>query len=933
MTVEGEQIFIMKNHVTGAYYDLSEIPVHIWNLVDGKRTIAEISEELERVWEDQDITVVRRVLLFYAEQDCLKSIFEPAKKKRISVVSAFEVRICVLERSKALIQSVHKGIRTFLRRPLLWASLAFIALCAVVFAPRFAAFLADKSNFEIAGSSVVGFFFYFFIILLPVIIIHEIAHGLALVHYGGTPEEMGTGFFYFGPMFYINTTDSWMLERWQRMMVSLAGPLSTLLIGSALIVTTSLGQFPSFFSHVLTMAGFFCFYSTLADFAPPFETDGYYVLRDLVNNQYLREESYGYVKTLFTRLLRRSVKEKSESFDSRKKAILLVYAFFSIGWIVYLAYQSLTILMYMTEDVFITVTTIGSAMLFGQLLTITTVIVGVASILYFGMTVAGYGLILVAAVKKALIRTLPFEVIHDRDLSVFLHLPTQASQTLVDNLKEEVTKVAREFTLNCDVKSVGTQCLAVLRMGGVKLALVQIREHLRKVEEAFSSMYQRFLLRHKHEIYESVGIHGQEKTNMTALLREMGDELASAGRPGAKDVVNQIIERESKTALYLLTSAFGKVWTIELPPTQQKEMLQTMLPTFYVEDLTIADLYDETEEFKKRIIYGFDSIAKLVAQNQKDFQKVLLRPDKYQVVCFFEPVKSRLIFVGRTEEIEEDLSAFGSLFLCQAWCSYLDNLLTETNYALSMFSRTPFPSEEALVEMKDGELNVLTKNLSGFIANKKLISESLDSSEAQLQFAASSQDELKRRLKPTGAFEVGLLDAIFDVNTENLRNLPKQFRKFRKAFGGLCYRVEKINRFVERELQDRKPSFLKQKRKALITYPILAISSVVLAVVGFQSTSLYTSLLFLISPFILHVAFAAYYLRLRKSFRSVGKYPSSAFDQIQLYVLALTQTVYRFAVTGNILAPTKISTSHVHTEIRRTPRKTAYGKRRRKTKK
>ncbi len=360
-----------------------------------------------------------------------------------------------------------------------------------------------------------------------------------------------------------------------------------------------------------------------------------------------------------------------------------------------------------------------------------------------------------------------------------------------------------------------------------------------------------------------------------------------------------------------------------MPPAQQKEILETMLPTFYVEDLTVTDLYGETEEFKKRIIYGFDSLAQLSAQNRKDFQKILAHPDKYQVVCFFEPVKSRLIFIGRTEEIEQDLPAFGPLFLSQTWSSYMDNLLTETNYALSTLNRYPFPSEEAIRAMKDGELSVLKKNLSAFIANAKLINESLYTSEAHLQYLASGPKELKRRLEPTGAFKVGLLDAIFDVNSENLRNLPKQFKKFSKTFKDFFLQVEEISKLVEKEHQNRKPSFLKRKRKMLLAYPIPAILSVVLAFLGLQSTSLLAGLPFLISAFLLHVAFAAQYLRLRKSFLSVGRYPSPAFNRVQLFVLALTQTVYKFAVTPNILAPMEISVSRAPGRIERTQKNEA----------
>ena len=66
---------------------------------------------------------------------------------------------------------------------------------------------------------------------------------------------------------------------------------------------------------------------TLSNFAPPFETDGYYVLMDLVNNPYLRQEAYSYVKTLFLRLLRRPINEESESFTGKKKRIPTRYVF------------------------------------------------------------------------------------------------------------------------------------------------------------------------------------------------------------------------------------------------------------------------------------------------------------------------------------------------------------------------------------------------------------------------------------------------------------------------------------------------------------------------------------------------------------------------------------------------------------------------------
>ncbi|UCG44795.1 MAG: PqqD family peptide modification chaperone, partial [Candidatus Bathyarchaeota archaeon] len=545
MLVKGEPAYIMKNHLTGAYYTLGDLAYQVWNLIDGKRTMAQIAEEMKSVGNVLAVLAAKRSLLFFAEHNCLQSTVELPKEKRVRAISAFEIRVNILNRSKNALESIHRVVHPLLRRPLLWISLAFIVACALVFSGRFVTIFRTKEFFAIPigeqSSSVVGFFFYFFAVLLPIITVHEIAHGLALVHYGGAPKEIGTGLFYFGPMFYINTTDAWMLPRRQRIMVFLAGPLSTLLIGSALVVLTFLGPVPAgFIDRVPIMTAFFCFYLTLSNLAPPFETDGYYVLMDLVNNPYLRQEAYRYVKTLFLRLLRKSVEEESESFTGKKR-VLLAYFTLSVGWIIYLIYQSLQVLVYMTEDVVDAVFNMGSVIFLNQAITLATTTVAIASIAYFGMTVAGYGVMVVAAVRKVFVKTLPFQAIHDRDLSVFLHLPTQASKFLVNALKDRMRKVARKFTLNYDIESMGTQCSAVLHIGGTRLALVQIREYLGKVEEAFYSMYRDFLHDHEIELFKSVGIRHSQEKNLTALLEQVGDELASSGRPEAKAIVNQII--------------------------------------------------------------------------------------------------------------------------------------------------------------------------------------------------------------------------------------------------------------------------------------------------------------------------------------------------------------------------------------------------------
>jgi len=909
MIVEGKPAYVMKNHVTGTYYDLDKLSNDIWGLMDGKRTMAEITSEILAKWKGIDEAVdedmVKEVIWSLAEADCLKATYESIrKKKRVRIVSAFEVDVSLIENSKASLKRIHKVIRPFLKRQLLWITLGFIAINSLAFSGRFAAIFGDSKNFEIWGSTVVGFFFYFLIVLGPVLVIHELAHAITLVHYGGTPGEIGTGLFYFGLMFYVNATDSWMLPRRQRIMVMMAGNISTLLIASVIVTWGFLWPFPSSISHLMYMAAFFSFYFTLVNFAPLFETDGYYVLMDLVNIPGLREDAYNYLKACVKKALRRPV-EEIQGLSGRKKKILLGYAILSGVWLIYTAYQTLIFTFYMAEDAAASFLNISSAVLFAQALSAPAVVISLASITYFAMTVAGYGVIFIVAIKKAFRRALRFESIHDRDLSVFFYLPAQAPQSVAGNLNRNIEKLAKKITPNYMVKNVGSLRSVVLRMGGTKLAMVQIKEHLRKRELDFYSMYCKFLQDNRQEIFESVGIYNPNKRGLTTLLNDMADEIAASGMPEAKSAVAQIMERENRATLYLLNSAFSTVWTIELPPYQQQELKKSLLPTLFAEDLAVTDLYDEVEDFKKNTIYGFDSLSKLSVDSREGLDKALAYPEKYQVVSLFEPIKSRLVFVGRTEQIEKDIVAFGSLFVCQTWCGYLDSLLSETNLTLAALGRVPSIEKEDIQKLGDGELFVLHKNLSTFVANEKLATASLERSEKCLLRAVQNVENLRGHFLSKEALQPSLLDSVFAINTENLKHLPKRFETFWNEFQRLSTQTKKMLKTIKTEYKKREQSIAKKKRQTLLIYPLILALSAVLAHVGFALNFNLAKVLFIVAIMVLNAAYWFFYYLRWRSFHTVRKYPSSTFSRVQVFLLAFAQATHKFLATSDVLTPTE----------------------------
>jgi hypothetical protein len=901
--VDGKPSYLMKNHATILYWDLDELTNLIWNLTDGKRKVPQIVKEVQRQKPQVQQKAVLSTLLFFAENNLLVSSLEQAPKKRFKVVSPFEMRFAVVKRSNDFLQSLNKKMQLFFHNFLLWAVIAFIIVISVLFAPQIISIYGKKANFEILGSSVVGFFFYTFVALLPVIVIHEIAHGLTLAHYGGQPGEIGTGLFYFNPMFYVDCADAWALSKRHRIMVYLAGNITTLLIGSALAVVHFLVRIPEPGSLILTMAAFYCFTMSLFNFAPPFETDGYYVLTDALDMPNLRQDSYGYLGSVLRRLFGRQVKAKTPGLTMRKKRIFLGYAVMSVAWIFYSVYQTSIFLVYMTQDVTSSLSKIFNSVLSSQALSASIVVIAVLSAVYFATQVAGYGLIFSAAVKKATARHLQVEAIYDRNLAVFAYLPPQVPESLSMSLKARMEKIAKKLTPKFEMKQVGRSWITILRMGGTKLALVQIKEHLGQIESGFSSAYESLIKGNKEILQKSSGIYAPDKARLTALFDQIATESADAGNSGARTVARAYLEKQNETLLYLLSSVFGTIWTIEVQPAEEYSMEKELTPSMLLEDLTLTDLYGDTENFKKRIIYGYDSLAKLATQVDTGLMECLGKPEKYQLVSIFEPIRSRIILVGRTEQIERNIHTLASLFIAQTWSGYLDDLLSMTCFALTTVNRSGLPGVKEIREMSDGELAVLSKDLMAFTENQNLVDKCIEESETHITTNNQSLQQLKTILKPSKTFEIGLLDALFHINLENMQNLPNRIREFRKQWKRIYERIEKVREHVEKEYAERKPAMARKKRKMLRVYPLVVALSVALLIMSFQP-----SLVTLWLPFlsIILVSQGLYWLvlyRIWKSSSKVTRYPSHAFSTSHMFILALTEAIYGYVITGDILTP------------------------------
>jgi putative peptide zinc metalloprotease protein len=135
------------------------------------------------------------------------------------------------------------------------------------------------------------------------VVLHELAHGVALTMCGGRVKEFGVGLQYLiRPYSYTNTTDGYRLSRRARLVVSLAGPaVELVLLG---LSAQLLWMVPpgSAAAQILPLLMATEVSLLLFNVNPLLPVDGYYVLADLLKEPALRAESLSYWLSIPARL-------------------------------------------------------------------------------------------------------------------------------------------------------------------------------------------------------------------------------------------------------------------------------------------------------------------------------------------------------------------------------------------------------------------------------------------------------------------------------------------------------------------------------------------------------------------------------------------------------------------------------------------------------
>jgi putative peptide zinc metalloprotease protein len=319
----GEQRWVLKDHRSAAYVRLAEPEAELVQLLDGQRELIElIGEATARCGADGPGRLAR-LLAELADRGLLAGV--QTTEPEGSPLPGWLTRLLgsherELPGVPGLIAAAYRrgGFVLFTRGA--WVVLALVALGGLA---AFGALIGGRDGTPLVVAGRVGLGALVFVLgRLALVVCHELAHGLIAESFGRPVSRAGLKLALVFPYVFVDTTDAWFESRRRRMMISLAGPASDLVLGGACALACWLAS-PGSARDVLFQLAFGGYVGALLNLNPLLERDGYHVLVDLLGEPGLR---------------RRASRRLAQALSGQRAAApepdgrLLGYAVASLAW-------------------------------------------------------------------------------------------------------------------------------------------------------------------------------------------------------------------------------------------------------------------------------------------------------------------------------------------------------------------------------------------------------------------------------------------------------------------------------------------------------------------------------------------------------------------------------------------------------------------------
>jgi CRP-like cAMP-binding protein/Zn-dependent protease len=299
---EREPYSMLANNRDLLHYRLEPGEAEIVKLMDGTRTVKEIVVERFQESGDLELGGVADLVYslyvtnfldrpFFDMDEAVKRAADPELEGRGRRHAAIRTLTVQWKNADRPVRWLYRnGLRYLLNRWVVIPATAVIIVGGVLFVS-----VVQSHDFTLSGRSLAFGFILLMFLNYFAIVIHEVGHGVVLVHNGRRIRSAGIQM-YFGTLaLFVDSSDSLMMERGPRSLQVLGGPFAEALTGA--IVSIVVWAFPgSAVAPVLYKFAVLNWLTVFLNLIPLLELDGYWLLSEAIQVDDLRPKSLAFIQ-------------------------------------------------------------------------------------------------------------------------------------------------------------------------------------------------------------------------------------------------------------------------------------------------------------------------------------------------------------------------------------------------------------------------------------------------------------------------------------------------------------------------------------------------------------------------------------------------------------------------------------------------------------
>ena len=319
---EGERRYVLRELHGGAFVRLSSADAHLFQLLDGTRTLPELIVEAERLEGPVGPGRLARLLADLGDRAMLEGVEgrrRGSERPTGRLARLFHPRERTVGWAGRLFDRVyHAGAWVLFTTP----ALALIALAAVAGIGVFVYLIAHRYGTPFVVASKIGLGGLVFMLgRFAIVALHESAHGVTMASLGRRVEKAGIKVMLVFPYVFVDTSQAWFEPRRRRIAVSAAGPVSDLTLG-AIFSVACLAVAAGTVRDVFFQLAFGAYLGAFFNLNPFLDRDGYHIMVDALREPGLRRRS----REQFQRLLSGGAAREGDS------PVLMRYAIAGVVW-------------------------------------------------------------------------------------------------------------------------------------------------------------------------------------------------------------------------------------------------------------------------------------------------------------------------------------------------------------------------------------------------------------------------------------------------------------------------------------------------------------------------------------------------------------------------------------------------------------------------